>query len=171
MSDRRNTLNSVKFEIREDDLTGSEIVALLLEHLEFAAKFTPPESVHALDLVALRAPDVSFWSVWQGAELAGCGALKELDAKHGEIKSMRTATSHQRRGVATAMLHHIVNEARSRGYRRLSLETGAMEAFAPARALYERFGFEPCAPFAKYVEDPVSVFMTRRLMTSKGTAK
>ena len=121
---------------------------------------SPAESVHALDLEALRAPEVTFWTVWQASELAGCGAIKELDANHGEIKSMRTASSHLRKGVAAVLLDHILSVARERGYRRLSLETGSVEAFAPARALYGRFGFRLCAPFADYVEDPYSVFMT-----------
>ena len=151
------------FEIRADDLSGPEVAALLQEHLASVALHSPPESVHALDLEALRTPEVSFWSVWQGSELVGCGALKELDASHGEIKSMRTASSHLRKGAAATLLEHIVNVARKRAYRRLSLETGSMEAFAPARALYARFGFEPCGPFADYVEDPYSVFMTREL--------
>ena len=148
------------FEIRADDLSGPEVVALLQEHLAAVALHSPPESVHALDLEGLRAPEVTFWSVWLGSELVGCGALKELDAVHGEIKSMRTATAHLRKGVAAAILEHILSVARHRGYRRLSLETGSMEAFAAARALYVRFGFRPCAPFGSYVEDPYSTFMT-----------
>jgi len=152
-------------EIRADDLSGPEVVALLQEHLESAALHSPPESVHALDLEGLRAPEVTFWSVWQRSELLGCGALKELDARHGEIKSMRTASSHLRRGIAAMLLEHILNVALERGYHRLSLETGSMEAFAPARALYARFGFELCEPFADYVHDPYSVFMTRELDT------
>ena len=150
-------------EIREDDLRGPEIAALLREHLDGVAEHSPPESIHALDLNALRAPEITFWTVWQDGELLGCGALKELDAQHGEIKSMRTASRHLRKGVAAAMLEHILDEARSRGYVRVSLETGSMPAFAPARALYARYGFTECAPFADYVEDPNSVFMTRRL--------
>ena len=153
------------FDIRTDDLSGSDVAALLREHLAFAALHSPPESMHALDLEALRAPEVTFWTVWQDSELAGCGALKELDAHHGEIKSMRTASSHLRTGVAAALLEHIIHVARKRGYRRLSLETGSQEAFAPARALYARFGFAPCSPFADYIDDPNSVFMTRELTT------
>ncbi len=149
------------FAIRRDDLRGPEVAALLREHLEFVTSISPPQSTHALDLDALRAPDVTFWSVWQGRELVGCGALKEIDARHGEIKSMRTAVSHRRKGVATAMLEHLLGEGRRRGYERLSLETGSMAAFAPARALYTRFGFESCGPFGDYVDDPNSVFMTR----------
>lgn len=153
----------IPIEIRVDDLRGSEIAALLQEHLDSMAEHSPPESTHALDLDALRAPQVTFWSVWQGRELMGCGALKELDAQHGEIKSMRTVRSHLRKGVAAALLAHMLREAKRRAYRRLSLETGSMQAFAPARALYTRFGFQPCPPFANYVEDPYSVFMTREL--------
>jgi putative acetyltransferase len=158
------------FDIRADDLRGPEIAALLQEHLASVVLHSPPESVHALDLEALRAPEVSFWSVWQGLELVGCGALKELDAAHGELKSMRTASAHLRKGVAAALLEHMLDVARQRAYRRLSLETGSMEAFAPARALYARFGFEPCGPFADYVLDPYSVFMTRELATAADEA-
>jgi putative acetyltransferase len=120
----------------------------------------PAESTHALDLEALKSPDITFWTVWQGPELIGCGALKELDTRQGEIKSMRTAGAHRGRGVASKMLEHIIKEARERSYSRLSLETGSMAAFAPSRALYVRFGFEYRGPFADYKEDPNSVFMT-----------
>lgn len=150
-------------DIRIDDLQGSEIIALLREHKADLALHSPPESCHALDLDGLRRPEVTFWSVWEAAGLLGCGALKELDAAHGEIKSMRTVRGHARRGVATRLMRRILQEARCRGYRRLSLETGSMEVFEPARALYERFGFEPCGPFADYVEDPYSLFMTIEL--------
>ena len=146
--------------IRLDDLRGPEIAALLSEHLLSMAEHSPPESVHALDLEALRAPEITFWTAWDDASLLGCGALKELGHDHGEIKSMRTASEHLRKGVAAAMLRHIVDEALGRRYRRLSLETGSMAAFAPARTLYERFGFEFCEPFDNYVVDPHSVFMT-----------
>ena len=150
-------------DIRADDLSGPEISHLVREHLRSVALHSPPESVHALGLEALRQPDITFWSVWQGSELLGCGALKELDPHHGEIKSMRTASRHLRKGVAARLMSHILEEAKRRSYRRLSLETGSMDAFAPARSLYARFGFHPCAPFADYVEDPNSVFMTREL--------
>jgi putative acetyltransferase len=150
-------------EIRVDDLSGAAIQALIQEHLRSMFLHSPPESVHALPLDALRRPDVTFWSVWQGAQLLGCGALKELDARHGEIKSMRTVAEHLRKGVAKRMVQHILEEAKRRGYRRLSLETGSQAAFAPARGLYARFGFQPCGPFADYIEDPNSVFMTREL--------
>ena len=149
--------------IRLDDLTGPEIVNLIREHLHQMHVITPPESVHALGLEKLRQPDITFWSVWDGAELMGCGALKELDPKHGEIKSMRSVTAHLRRGVASAMLRHIVEEARKRGYERVSLETGAMPEFEPARQMYARFGFVGCGPFGDYGPDPNSVFMTLEL--------
>jgi putative acetyltransferase len=147
-------------EIVVDDLSGREVHELLREHLRSMHVHSPPESVHALDLEGLRQPGITFWTVWEGAELLGCGALKELDAAHGEIKSMRTAAAHLRKGVARRMLAHIVAEARRRGYRRVSLETGSPEAFRPAQRLYETFGFAYCEPFDGYTEDPFSVFMT-----------
>jgi len=153
-------------QIRVDDLSGDEVRALLSEHLHDMHSISPPESVHALDLDGLRRPEVSFFSAWSGSELLGCGALKELDATHGEIKSMRTTMTRRRSGVGRAMLEHIIAAARARAYARLSLETGSMEAFAPARRLYERFGFTYCAPFAGYVEDPNSAFMTLALETA-----
>ena len=133
------------------------------EHLQSALQHSPPESVHALDVEGLRKPEITFWTAWESGDLLGCGALKELDSQHGEIKSMRTASLHLRKGVARKLLDHIIAEARRRGYRRLSLETGSMAAFAPARRLYSKFGFTYCGPFADYLEDPYSVFMTREL--------
>jgi len=150
-------------EIRLDDLGGAEIRALLAEHLRSMHELSPPESVHALDLTALLKPDITFWTVWSDRDLLGCGALKELTPEHGEIKSMRTRTAHRRKGVGRAMLQHIMAEARRRSYARLSLETGSMAAFEPARRLYESFGFTYCPPFADYAEDPNSVFLTRTL--------
>ena len=149
--------------IKTDDLTGPEIHALLEEHLRAMHVHSPPESVHALDIEALRAPSITFWTAWQGDALVGCGALREMDPEHAEIKSMRTATAHLRRGVARTMLAHIVDEATRRGYRRLYLETGSMEAFEPARRLYASFGFVSCGPFADYALDANSVFMTKEL--------
>jgi putative acetyltransferase len=151
-------------EIRIDDLTGAEIRELLDEHLTNMRSISPPESTHALPLEGLRKPDVTFWTAWEKGELLGCGALKELDAEHGEIKSMRTVSRHLRKGVAKALLDYIIGEAECRGYRRLSLETGSMEAFEAARQLYARAGFTYCAPFADYIEDPNSVFMTREVL-------
>ena len=150
-------------EIKRDDLTGPEIGALLSEHLASMHLHSPPESVHALPLEKLRGPDITFWSAWEDGQLLGCGALKELDPRHAEIKSMRTVSRHLRKGVGRAMLDHIIAEARRRGYQRLSLETGSMAAFEPARKLYERAGFTHCAPFGDYIEDPNSVFMTMTL--------
>ena len=157
-------------EIRVDDLRGPEVIGLLKEHLHSMTLHSPPESIHALDLPALRQPDITFWTVWQDSEVMGCGAIKELDSRHGEIKSMRTASPHLRKGVAARLMRHILDEAGRRAYDRLSLETGSMEAFAPARKLYARFGFTPCGPFASYVEDPNSVFMTRDLRTDAAAA-
>ena len=153
----------MEIEICVDDLTGPEVAALLREHLENMYAVTPAASVHALDLDRLRAPEITFWTAWRGRDLLGCGALKELDARCGEIKSMRTANAHRRRGVAAKMLEHISAEARRRGYESLYLETGAMDAFAPARALYARHGFERCGPFTGYGEDTNSFFMTKKL--------
>jgi len=152
-----------RLQIREDDLTGKKIINLLREHLENMHDITPPGSVHALDLEALRSPDITFWTVWEGEELLGCGALKELDSSSGEVKSMRTAEAHRRKGVASKILEHIIQEAKQRAYDRLFLETGALPEFAPARALYIRYGFEYQGPFADYTDDPNSVFMTKKL--------
>lgn len=149
--------------IRVDDLRGPGIRRLLEEHLQSMTLHSPPGSIHALDLHALRGPDVTFWSAWDDTELLGCGALRELAPSHGEVKSMRTASQHLRKGVARTMLAHIVGEGRRRGYRRISLETGSAAAFEPARRLYASAGFAFCGPFGAYVEDPCSVFMTRTL--------
>ena len=150
-------------EIKLDDLTGTKIADLLREHLANMAENSPPESIHALSLEELRKPDITFWSVWDRTELLGCGALKELSPQHGEIKSMRTASRHRRKGVAAALVEHILQQAKKRNYKRVSLETGSMEAFAPAHRLYTKFGFRECRPFADYAEDPNSIFMTIEL--------
>jgi putative acetyltransferase len=150
-------------EIRIDDLNGSEIRALLQEHLANMRQISPPESIHALPIEGLRKPEVTFWSAWENGELLGCGALKELDGQEGEIKSMRTSARHRKKGVARAILDYIIGEAKRRGYDRLSLETGSMDAFEPARQLYARAGFTFCGPFGDYIEDPNSVFMTMEL--------
>ncbi|WP_101468616.1 GNAT family N-acetyltransferase [Nocardia fluminea] len=146
-----------------DDLTGAEIRALLAAHHAEMADTTPACSMHALDLTALRDPAVTVWSAWSGDDLVGCGALKELDPEHAEIKSMRTADGHTGRGVAGAVLAHLVAAARERGYRRLSLETGAEDFFAPARRLYLRHGFTECGPFGSYDADPLSRYFTLAL--------
>jgi putative acetyltransferase len=149
--------------IRLDDLRGPEIIALLKDHLEDMHASSPEESCHALDLDGLRKPDVTFWTAWEGDVLIGCGALKELDSTQAEIKSMRTVAAQRGRGVASAVMGKIVSEAVERGYARLSLETGSGDFFAPARALYEKFGFVECRPFGDYRDDPHSYFMTREL--------
>ena len=148
-------------EIRIDDLTSPEIAELLEEHLRDMYAASPPESVHALDLSKLRKPEITFWSAWVGSDLVGCGALKELEPGHAEIKSMRSANRFRGTGVGKKMLEHILQVARERNYTRLSLETGTQDFFLPARTLYERYGFEYCGPFADYAEDPYSAFMTR----------
>ena len=149
--------------IEVDDLSRPAVHALLNEHLQSMYELSPPESVHALDLEKLRKPEITFWTAWEGTDLVGCGALKELDRTQGEVKSMRTPDSRRRAGVGRALLQHVIEVARSRNYQRLSLETGSMEAFMPAQKLYESFGFSYCGPFGDYVEDPNSVFMTLRL--------
>ncbi len=147
--------------IKVDNLRGPEIAELLNEHLEEMKVVSPPESRHALDLEGLCRPEITFWTLWEDDKLAGCGALKELDAHQGEIKSMRTASGFRLRGVATKLLQHTIEGARRRDYHRLSLETGSMAFFGPARRLYANFGFEICAPFVNYKRDPNSVFMTK----------
>ncbi len=141
-------------------LDDPRVVALLQLHVTRARAETAPGSAHALDLGALRAPEVSFWSAWEGDEPVGVGALKRLSAEHGEIKSMHTAEAARGRGVGSALVRYIMAEARARGMRRLSLETGSWAYFLPARALYARHGFVECGPFGDYRADPNSVFMT-----------
>src|ERR1044071_7216358 len=150
-------------EIKLDDLRGPEIAELLTEHLRSMAAVSPPESRHALNLDELRQPGITFWSVWKAGVLVGCGALKQLDTEHGEVKSMRTARGYLRQGVGSFVLQHILSEAKRRGYRRLSLETGSMAYFRPAHARSAKFVFKRCAPFADYREDPNSVFLSRAL--------
>ncbi|MEI2281727.1 GNAT family N-acetyltransferase [Paenibacillus polysaccharolyticus] len=148
-------------EIRVDDLNGDQVKALIAEHLMGMAADSPPESIHALNLDGLKKPEITFWCAWDGEELLGCGAIKELNAEHAELKSMRTAAAHLRKGVARRILAYIIEEATSRGYQRISLETGSMDSFIPARKLYEDFGFAYCEPFADYILDPNSTFMTK----------
>ena len=154
--------------IIEDDLTSDAIINFLQEHLEDMKAITPPENVFALDLDGLRAPEITFWSIWDEDDLVGSGALKELDGasseiKSGEIKSMRTSTKHRGKGVASKVLEHIISTAKSRSFERLYLETGSFEAFAAARALYVKYGFEYCGPFADYEESLENVFMLKKL--------
>jgi putative acetyltransferase len=151
------------FEIKLDDLSSPAIAELLAEHLHDMYEQSPPGSVHALDLDDLKKPEITFWAIWDGETLVGCGALKELDAEHGEIKSMRTAHAYRGKGAGKLMVRHLIDEARKRNYKRLSLETGSMAFFDPARRLYESFGFSYCGPFDHYVLDTNSVFMTVRI--------
>ena len=146
--------------ITEGGLDDPDVLALLREHLQGMADHSPPESIHALDVGGLKAPGITFWTMRDGSEVLGCIALKQLDERHGEIKSMRTASARLRKGVGAALLEHLVAEARRRGYERLSLETGSGPGFEAALALYRKFGFVECGPFADYREDPFSRFMT-----------
>jgi putative acetyltransferase len=155
--------------IETDDLTRPEIHALLQEHLQSMYELSPPESVHALDLDQLRQPEITFWSAWEGPLLLGCGALKALGPRRGEVKSMRTPNAHRRRGAGRAILSHIIDVARVRGYDRLYLETGSFDAFKPAQSLYASYGFTCCGPFGDYVDDPNSVFMTLDLSSRSAT--
>ncbi|WP_234985632.1 GNAT family N-acetyltransferase [Demequina sp. NBRC 110051] len=147
-------------DIAIDDLTRPQVHALLSAHLEAMHAGSPACSVHALPLESLRGPDVTVWTAWEEDALLGIGAIKELDPTHGEVKSMRTASTALGRGVATAILGEILRAARDRGYARVSLETGTDEPFWPAHRLYERHGFVDCSPFAGYGPDPLSRFMT-----------
>ena len=152
-------------QIRLDDLSDPRIEAFMEEHLVDMRAASPPESVHALDMDHLRQPCIAFWSAWlpdaDGDVLVGTGALKRLDSTHAELKSMRTSARHRGQGIARQLLNHLLQEARARGYARLSLETGTQPFFEPARQLYLRHGFVECGPFADYSLDPCSFFMTR----------
>ena len=147
-------------------LDDPRVQRLLDHHATTARAETGRGSAHALDLDGLRAPDMTFWSAWDGDIVVGVGALKRLSATHGEIKSMHTAGTHRRAGIGAAMLRQITDAARDMGMRRLSLETGSWAYFEAARALYRRHGFVECPPFGDYVEDPNSVFMTLALDVS-----
>ena len=147
-------------EIIEDDLSGEAIQALLSLHAEGMMANSPMGACHYLDLSGLQTPEITVWSIWDADELAGCGALREIDLSQGEVKSMRTADGHLGKGVGRRLLDHITNTARSRGYSRLSLETGSTEAFAAAIHLYESSGFQPSGPFAGYEPNEFSRFFT-----------
>lgn len=149
--------------ITRDDVRSEEIITLLGAHLTLMRSLSPPESVHALDLDGLRGGDITFWRAELDGALTGCGALKELDGDTGEIKSMHTTAAHRGKGVAAALLLHVMATARDRGYKALFLETGSQPGFQPARSLYARHGFVECPPFADYTDDPNSFFMTLRL--------
>ncbi len=149
--------------IEIDDLTRPEVQRLLTDHLADMSATSPAESMHALDLEGLRAPGLTLWTLWEGDALLGCAALKQLDARTGEVKSMRTAVDARGRGVGARLLEQVIAEARGRGYERISLETGSQPFFDPALRLYARFGFVLCPPFAQYRLDPNSVFLTLEL--------
>jgi putative acetyltransferase len=164
-ADRSRDIGSVTLmEIRIDDLTGPDVIELLNGHLaEMHTVTSRAQSVHALDLDALRGPAITVWSVREQGRIAGCGAIKRLDTRHAEIKSMRTTATHRRRGVAALLLTHMEAESVRAGMTRLSLETGAEDFFEPARRLYLARGFDYCEPFGDYLLDPLSVFMTKRI--------
>lgn len=145
--------------IIEGDLQSEQVLALLRAHLQGMHENSPPGSVYALDLSGLQTPDVSFYTAWDGVALMGMGALKDLGDLTGEIKSMRTSAAHLRKGVAAAMLEHIMTEARKRGYRRLSLETGSGEAFEAALSLYRRYGFRKGPSFGGYEASEFNQFL------------
>ncbi len=153
-------------EITPADLADPAVLRLLADHLADMHAASPPESIHALSAPALRDPSVTFWVLRDNARVLGCVALKELDAGHGELKSMRVDTSARGRGLGARLLQHVLAEARRRGYRRISLETGSMAFFEPARRLYLRAGFVACPPFGDYLPDPNSVFMTKAIDTT-----
>jgi putative acetyltransferase len=156
--------------IEPADLGDARVVALLETHTATARAATAPGSAHALDLSGFLAADIRLWAAWLGEELLGLGALKTLSPEHGEIKSMHVSRQARGRGVGGSMLRHLFDEARSRGMRRVSLETGSWDYFEPARALYRRHGFVETGPFAGYVDDPNSTFMTRTLDAGRSDA-
>ena len=150
-------------QIQVDDLSRPNVQALLQAHMDDMRATSPPESVHALDITGLQQKNITFWTAWEGSELLGCGALKELSSSAGEIKSMRTARMHLRKGIARKILNHIIQAAKQKGMRELFLETGSMAYFEPAHQLYASTGFKICDPFDAYVEDPNSIFMVKVL--------
>jgi putative acetyltransferase len=159
----QNQPTELELTIVTDDLSRPEVIEFVTRHFRGLTAITPPDSCHVLDIDALRRPDITFWTAWHGQSLAGCGALKRLSPEQGEIKSMRTAEAWLRKGVASAVLAHMIAEAQRRGYRYLNLETGSGKSFEPAQQLYRRFGFVACPPFGSYREDPNSVFMAKEL--------
>jgi putative acetyltransferase len=154
---------SDKIEIRLDDLSGEPIKNLLETHLKNAALHSPEEAIFALDLDALKAPEISIWSVWQNKEILACGAIKMLDTEHAEIKSMHTLEKARGKGIGNQLVNHIIQQARAKNIKRLSLETGTAEAYFPAHRLYKRHGFQECPPFADYLESVHSLYMTKAL--------
>lgn len=151
------------FDIRSGNFDDPRVVDLLKYHYEKNRAVTPEGSAHVLDLSAMRRPEISFWTIWDGEDLLGMGALKQIDAEEGEVKAMRTIPAAKRRGVGSAVVQHVIGEARKLGLRRLYLETGSYDYFRPARELYQRHGFRECPPFAGYRPDPHSTFMVLHL--------
>lgn len=150
--------------VRRDDLSSPEVQSLIAEHLSGMHSNSPPGHVHALAIAKLQAPDITFWSAWADGILCGCGALKELDRRTGEVKSMRTRPAFLRRGVGQAILDEIIRTGRQRGYSHLLLETGTGQSFEPAHALYRRSGFESSGPFGEYIATDFNVFMVKVLV-------
>lgn len=146
--------------IRQDDLSHPDVRSMLDAHLAEARVQNPDGASHALPLQELLAPYVTFWTVWSDDDLMGFGALKQISQDHGEIKSVHTAAKHRRKGVSSALMRHIIGEAKDRHYTRVSLETHPTDGYAAARALYERLGFVYCEPFGGYEASSNSVFMT-----------
>jgi putative acetyltransferase len=157
----------MNIDVRQDDLSSAEVQALIAEHLSGMHSNSPPGHVNALAIESLRAPSVTFWTAWADGILCGCGALKELDAYTGEVKSMRTRSAFLRRGVGQAVLDEIVGTAHRRGYSRLFLETGTGQPFEPAHALYQRNGFDWSGPFGEYVSSDFNVFMVKILASGR----
>lgn len=157
------TPHNIPLNLREDDLSGAEIRALVAHHLQGMHDNSPPGTCFALDIDGLLQPGVTLWSAWDGETLAGMGALKELDAQSGELKSMRVADEYLGRGIGRALLDHLMAQARARRYRALWLETGSSPAFQPALKLYESAGFRYCGPFGDYRDNPFSRYMTRAI--------
>lgn len=149
--------------IRLDDLSGEQTRDLVARHLRGMHETSPPESVHAFDIDGLKEANVTFWSAWFGDEIAGCGALKDMGGRRGEIKSMRVADKFLGKGVGRDILNHLIAEARRRGMTSLWLETGSSPSFKPALGLYASRGFKRCGPFEGYTDDPFSIFMTREI--------
>lgn len=149
--------------IQPANLEAADFVELIETHAALMLSQSPAESCHFLPIDGLKSDDISVWELRDGGQLIASGALKQIDLAHGEIKSMHTLAAHRGGGHGRAMLDHILTEARARNYSRLSLETGSMDGFAPARKLYESYGFVECGPFGDYVDDPLSYFMTLAL--------
>ncbi|MBT1451032.1 GNAT family N-acetyltransferase [Glaciecola sp. XM2] len=147
--------------IKVDDLSSGEVILLLEEHLSDMYATSPPECVHALDVKALKSPEITFFSTWINNKLAACIAIKRLSPSEAELKSMRTVHAFRGKGVASKQLEHVLNFAQEQGYERISLETGTQDYFKPARDLYQKFGFTECGPFSSYQLNPNSHFMTR----------